>query len=128
MASNINHKALLVELHKQLKPIFDSSEQGLYLYMDDVNKVCNGKFSGLLGYKSPKEWAQVIDDIPSVFAENKSVPVLITAFQNALEKKIASTVKITWKKKNGGKVNTIVVLVPLHYKGHLFALHFVSKI
>jgi hypothetical protein len=33
---------------------------------------------------------------------------------------------VTWKKKNGGTVNTTVILVPMAYAGHLFAVHFVS--
>jgi len=39
---------------------------------------------------------------------------------------IGSTIDLTWKKKSGGTVDSTVILVPVAYDGHLFALHFLS--
>jgi len=44
----------------------------------------------------------------------------------AMERMVASTIKISWKKKAGGTVETIVILVPIEFEGHLLALHFVT--
>jgi hypothetical protein len=43
-----------------------------------------------------------------------------------MEKLIPANIKVTWKKKTGGTVATSVVLVPIEYDDHLFALHFIS--
>ena len=54
-----HHEELVNGFYSQLKQIFDSSEQAIYLYLDDNHKVCNEKFATLLGYTSPEELAKV---------------------------------------------------------------------
>lgn len=121
-----SHGDLLGELTAQLQPLLESSEQAIYIYMDDENKVCNEKFATLLGYDSPEEWAQVVDPFPMVFVDESSQDALIEAFQKGMQSMVASTFKVRWKKKSGGTADTTVILVPISYEGHLFALHFVA--
>lgn len=123
------HKMDLVDgLYQQFKPIFESSEQSMYLYLDDTHKVCNKKFASLLGYSSPQEWAKIDENFPVAFVESKSQPDLILAFQNAMQKKVGSANNIVWKTKTGEKVATSVILVPVSFDNHILALHFVSKV
>lgn len=117
---------LLGELAQQFQPIFTSSKQAIYIYFDDDHKVCNEKFASLLGYGSAKEWAEMEGSFPSLFIDAKSQETLIDAYQAAMQNMVASTTKVQWKKKSGESIDTTVILVPLSYKGHLFALHFVS--
>lgn len=120
-----HHEELVNGLYEQMKKIFESSEQAMYLYLDDNHKACNSKFAALLGYKSPKEWAEVKGALEPFVAE-KSQETLSSTYWNAMNKMIASKIPVTWKKKNGGTVDTNVILVPMAYAGHLFAVHFVS--
>lgn len=122
-----NNKKALDGAYRQLKRVFDSSEQSIYIYADDINKVCNKKFASLLGYKSPEEWAKVDENFPSAFVADKSQHDLISAYQNAMEKMTASKLKVAWKTKSGKNVVTSVILVPIIYEGNAMALHFVSK-
>jgi carbohydrate-binding DOMON domain-containing protein len=120
-----HHEEIVNGLYEQMKKIFESSEQAMYLYLDDTHKACNSKFAALLGYKSPKEWAEVKGALEPFVAE-KSQETLSSTYWNAMNKMIASKIPVTWKKKNGGTVDTNVILVPMAYAGHLFAVHFVS--
>lgn len=128
MDDHHNHAELLDGFLREQKDVFDSSTQGMYAFLDDVSRVCNEKFATLLGYESPEEWAKVDvkGSFPNVFVDEKSQETLVTAYQNAMEKMMGSTVKVTWKKKTGGTVDTTVILVPVVYEGHAIALHFVS--
>ncbi len=121
-----SHDDLLAELAAQLQPLLESSEQGIYIYLDDDHKVCNGKFASLLGYSSDEEWAQMKGSFPDVFVDENSHDTLIGAFQKAVQSMSASTISVRWKKKSGGVIDTTVILVPVSYSGHMFALHFVS--
>lgn len=121
-----HHEDLVSGLYNQMKVIFESSEQAMFLYLDDNHKACNKKFSSLLGYKSPQEWASVEESFLNTFVAEKNQKSLQTAYLDAMKKMIGSTIEVTWKKKSGGTVDTIVILVPMAYSGHLFALHFVS--
>jgi len=120
-----HHEELIEGISKQMKVILDSSQQAIYIYLDDIHKVCNEKFSSLLGYRSPEEWAKVEDSFPA-FVEPSSQETLVNAYRQAMEKFIAANIKVTWKKKSGGTVATSVVMVPIAFDDHLFALHFIS--
>ena len=120
------HHDLLGELATQLEPVLESSEQAIYVDFDDEHKVCNEKFASLLGYGSAEEWAQIKGSFPALFVDANSQDTLISAYQKAMQSMTASTIKVRWKKKSGGTADTMVILVPIAYKGHLFALHFVA--
>jgi hypothetical protein len=120
-----HHEELIAGISKQMKSILDSSQQAVYIYLDDIHKVCNGKYASLLGFRSPEEWAKVEDPLDAT-VERSSQETLANAFNQAMEKLIPSNIKITWKKKSGGTVATNVILVPIAYDDHVFALHFVS--
>ena len=98
------------------------------MYLDDVHKVCNSarSLASLLGYASPAEWAGIKDPFEE-FISKESQEAVILAYRHATEKMAASTKDVTWKKKGGGTVETSVTFVPMSYRGHLFALHFISE-
>jgi hypothetical protein len=121
----LHHEELIAGISKQMKSILDSSHQAVYIYLDDIHKVCNIKFASLLGYRSPEEWAKD-ENLLEATVERSSQETLVNAYNQATEKFIASNIKVTWKKKSGGTVATSVVLVPIAYNDHIFALHFVS--
>lgn len=128
MHDHTDHLELVSGFLKEQREVFNSSSQGMYAFLDDDSKVCNEKFAALLGYESPEDWAKVDvkGSFPNVFVDEKSQETLVTSYQNAMEKMIGSTFKVTWKKKNGGTVDSTVTLVPVAYQGHIFALHFVA--
>ncbi|MEK7581290.1 MAG: PAS domain-containing protein [Patescibacteria group bacterium] len=128
MDKHQHHGELVSGFFKEQQEIFDSSSQAMYAFLDDDCRVANEKFASLLGYSSPDEWfkVDVHGSFPGVFVESKSQQALVTAYQNAMEKMEGTTTKVTWKKKSGGIVDTTVILVPISYKGHLFALHYIS--
>jgi PAS domain-containing protein len=123
-----HHAELVQGFVDEQQEIFNSSSQAMYVFLDDDNRICNQKFAKLLGYTSPEEWrnVDVQGAFPQVFIDSKSQRPLVEAYQNAMEKGVAASLKVSWKKKNGGAVNTNVILVPVLYQGHLFALHFIS--
>jgi len=121
-----SHEALVGGLYKQLKPVFENSEQAMYLYLDDVHKVCNKRFADLLGYDSPRAWAAVEEPFPMVFVASKSRRTLVSAYQDAIERFVGSAIDVTWQTKSGGAVETRVILVPVTYDGHVLALHYIS--
>lgn len=128
MDQHEHHSELVEGFFKEQKEIFEASDQGMYAFLDDDCRVCNNKFAQMLGYNSPEEWfkVDVKGEFPRVFVEDKSQQALVEAYQKAMDQSVGSTVKVTWKKKSGGTVDTTAILVPVAYQGHTFALHFIS--
>ncbi len=127
MNAHEHHEELMQDVAEQLKNIFDTSEQAIYIYLDDFHKVCNKKFTDLLGYDSPAAWAAVTESFPETFVAPESQTTLIDAFGAAMQQKVGSTISVTWKKKDGDTIVTSVILVPMSFQNHLVAVHFVSK-
>ncbi len=120
-----HHEELVKGLYEQLKPIMEKSEQAMYLYLDDRHNAFNAKMAKLLGYNSVAEMAKVKETPLDAFVDPKSQEKTVHAFGSVVEKMAASNIMdISWKKKSGGTVKTNMVMVPITYNGHLFALHF----
>jgi len=50
--AHAHHDKVLDGLWKELKPIFEFSTQGVYLYLDDVHLVANKRFLQMVGHKN----------------------------------------------------------------------------
>jgi len=86
---------IIFGVYEQLRVIFESSKQAIYIYLDDTHKVCNNKLSSMLGYKSPEEWANVNKSFPTAFVAEESRMTLINyiAFRLNIEKKDPSEIR-----------------------------------
>ncbi len=120
-----HHEELISGFYNQLKEIFNSSEQAIYLYLDDNHKVCNKKFAHMQGFDSPEEWAKVANPL-EVGVAKSSQDAMVSVYKDAMEKFVASKIDVKLKKKAGGTFDASVIMVPVAYQGHLFALHFIT--
>jgi carbohydrate-binding DOMON domain-containing protein len=110
-----------------MKPVLEKSGQAIYIYLDDNHKVCNKKFADLLGYKSPKEWADAEAPLSDVVEEDQQS--VINAYMNASEKMVANAIEVRMKNVKTGKiVRTRMIIAPVVHAGHVFTAHFFSKI
>jgi PAS domain S-box-containing protein len=121
-----HHEELVQGLYDQLKPILEKSEQPIFIYLDDNHKACNSKFAEMLGYKSSQDWADH-QGFLEIFVEEKSRETLMNAYWNAMNKMAASTISLTWITRNGSKIDSTMILVPMYSQGHMFSVHFVTN-
>jgi len=102
MDEHQHHEQLVKGISEQMKPVLEKSKQAIYIYLDDNHKICNKKFSDLLGYKSPKEWADADAPLSDVVEEDQQS--VIEAYMNASEKMVASDIEVRVKNVKTGKV------------------------
>ena len=125
MAHDEHHEHLVKELADQLELVFSNSPQAIYLYLDDAHKICNQKFADMLGYSSIEEWVSNKAPVGDVSEEDQSK--VIQAYGQASEHFKASTIPATIVRKDGTRIKTKVIMVPITYKGEVFVLHFISE-
>jgi PAS domain S-box-containing protein len=125
MAHDENHEQLVKDLAEEMEPIFSSSPQAIYLYLDDTHKICNQKFVDMVGYMSIDEWVGNETPVDDVDVEDQ--PKVIQAYKEASENYKASTISANIVRKNGVKVKAEIIMVPITYKGEVFVLHFISE-
>jgi hypothetical protein len=127
MAEQEHHAELINGIAEQMKILLKESERAIYIYLDDSHKVCNKKFAGLLGYKSPREWADAEAPLSDVVKDDQKK--VIDAYMNASEKGIASSIDVKMKNiKTEGILKINMIIAPTIYQGHIFTVHFLSKI
>jgi len=127
MDEHQHHEQLVKGISEQMKPVLEKSGQAIYIYLDDNHKVCNKKFADLLGYKSPKEWADAEAPLSDVVEEDQQG--VIDAYMNASEKMVASVIELRFKNIRTGKiVKTRMIIAPIGHAGHVFTAHFFSKV
>ncbi len=127
MTEQKHHEELVSGFYNQLKEIFVSSGQAVYLYLDDNHKVCNQRFAEMQGFSSPEEWAKVENPLKAGVDESSQAAV-VSAYRNATEKLNASKIDVTLMKRTGEKFAASIIMVPVAYQGHLFALHFITPV
>ncbi|MDP2744305.1 MAG: hypothetical protein Q8P00_04460 [Dehalococcoidia bacterium] len=126
MTQEQHHVGLIKGISEQFKPILEKSGQAIYIYLDDTHKTCNKNFATLLGYKSVKEWVDMKTPLDDV--DESSQPAVVSAYENATEKLIASSLNIKVTNKTTGElIKARMIMVPIAYEGHVLALHFVSR-
>jgi hypothetical protein len=124
------HEVLLQQVQQEFGEILTQSTQGIYIYLDDPHWVCNDRLATMLGYASATELVKVASGSPllDVLVATDSQPRVVDAYTSAVERKVASTIPVTWKKKGGGTVKSQTIFVPISYKGTVLAIHFVTPV
>ena len=127
MTEQEHHAELIKGIAEQMKILLKESERAIYIYLDDSHKVCNKKFADLLGYKSQRVWADA--EAPFSDVLEKDQKKVIDAYMNASEKGIASSIDVKMKNIKTEEILKInMIVAPTIYQGHIFTVHFLSKI
>lgn len=127
MAEDHHHEELVNGIAEQLELILKKSKQAVYIYLDDVHKVCNENFAKMLGYKSAKEWAATEAPLADVVEEDQKA--VISAYQKAVEKFMADSLDVSMRNvKNNKLVKTRMIVAPMAYQGHIFSIHFLNQL
>lgn len=121
-----NQASPLDAVVQQYRNLLDDSGQAMYIFLDDHNKVCNERFAKLLGYPSAAAWAAAPGGFTQAFVDPASQSVLVHTYQSAVQDGIGARVPVTWRRKDGSKVATQVLLVPADVGGHRVAVHHID--
>jgi hypothetical protein len=127
MAEQEHHVELIKGISEQMEILLKESERAIYIYLDDSHKVCNKKFANLLGYKSPKAWADIEAPLSDVLKQDQQK--VIDAYMNASEKGIAGSIDVKMKNVKTEEILKInMIIAPTIFEGHIFTVHFLTKI
>jgi PAS domain-containing protein len=115
----------LTGLYNQMRRILDSSGQPVFIYLDDNHRVCNQRFAEFLGYKSPHDWSNTQGFLDVFVDDEASRNAYTSAYLNAINNMNASTIQVTFRRKDHSKVKASMILLPMMYEGQILAVHFI---
>jgi PAS domain S-box-containing protein len=122
-----DHEQVLGGLLEQLMPVFSHSPDGVYLYLDDIHKVCNKRLADMFGM-TVEEWRRVPNFLEG-FVAPQDRDLVASNYRDhvtALNRPVAF--RFHALKKNGETFLAETEMIPLSWNGHPIAYHFVREI
>ncbi|HEX5937696.1 MAG TPA: PAS domain-containing protein [Actinomycetota bacterium] len=124
----VAHEVATKELAEHLRPLFDASPDGMYVWLDEEHWICNRRLAELFGFDSPDELndtpnflqRMVHEDDQQHFSWNYRSRVQAQAFP--------ATFRFRGKRRDGSDIQLETDMIPLTFGGHTFAYHFVRTV
>ena len=121
------HLDLIGEITEQFRPVLDNSPDGVYLWLDEENKVCNEKLARMFGY-TVDEWRSTQPFLDTfvdagdreTYAGNYQTRVASLAYP--------VTFRFRGQRKDGSTFAAETDMIPVSWRGHAVAYHFVREI
>jgi hypothetical protein len=120
-----NLEAVLEGYRNHIASELESSDKAIYVFLTNKHKFCNRKFTELLGYESPEEWAAAEGEFTELYVAEESRSTLVRAYF-AAGKGTNSTIPVTWITKAGEPVKTTVEMQGVEFDGERLALHYIT--
>ena len=124
---NLEHEQILQEMLQQFQPVFDKSPFGVYLYLDDVHKVCNEKMAKMFGLK-PQEWAETKAFLADFVSEEDQENFARHYQHHISGLSHPMTFRFHGKRKDGTVFLAETDMIPISWRGYPVAYHFVHEV
>jgi hypothetical protein len=124
------HEVILQQVREEFADILSQTTQGIYIYLDDSHWICNDRMATMLGYGSARELLKLSSGSPLLDAivTPDSQQRVVESYMNAMNGKVASSIPVTWKKKDGGTIKTQTIFAPISFQGTVLAIHFITAV
>jgi PAS domain S-box-containing protein len=124
----VEHDRATPELVAHLRPIFDASPDGVYVWLDEEHWICNQRFASMFGYDSPDE----LNDTPYLLhrlVHEEDREIVSWNYWNRVQPlAFPVTFRFRGMRKDGSERLMETDMIPLTYGGHTFAYHFVRPV
>jgi PAS domain S-box-containing protein len=124
----VAHEVATKELAEHLRPLFESSSDGVDVWLDEEHWICNQRFAELLGYDSPDD----LNDTPHLlqrWVHEEDQGQFSWSYWNRVQTlSFPTTLRFRGIRKDGSEVPVETDMIPLTFGGHTFAYHFVRNV
>jgi len=124
MPGEHEHVKILKEIAEQFQPLFEKSPEGVYVYIDEVHKICSKRFADMFGL-TVSEWEGMEGFINKHVAQ-ADVEGFVNAFHKHVHQELTPTrIQFTGLRKDGSSFRAELDMIPFPWRGEMLALHFV---
>ena len=121
------HVKILKELAEQFQPMFQKSPDGIYIYIDEVHKICNERLAKMFGL-SVAEWEAMEGFVNKHVAEEDQALFINSYNEHVHQKLTPVTLRFKGLRKDGSTFKGETDLIPLPWRGEMLALQFVREV
>lgn len=115
------------ELAEQFRSVFESSPDGVYLWLDEDHKVCNERLADLYGF-TVEEWGAARPFLDCFVAEEDRSLYSWNYHNRVARLAFPVTFRFRASRKDGTTFAAETDMIPLSYRGYAVAYHFVRRV
>ena len=120
----VEHETATAELAEHLRAVFESSPDGVYVWLDETHWICNERFAELFGYASADELRDTPRLLQRIVHEDDQ-ELFSLMYWNRIQSGIfPATFRFRGVRKDGSECRVETDMIPLSFGGHTFAYHF----
>ena len=124
----VSHELATQELASHLEPVFASSPDGVYVWLDEDHWVCNERFAAIFGYGSPAELNNTPHLLQRLVHEDDQANVSWNYWNRVQSLAHPVTFRFRGVRKDGSSCSIETDMIPVTFGGHTFAYHFVREV
>ena len=121
------HSSILEEAVRHLRNVFDQSPDGVYVWVDEVEKDCNEKLAAMFG-RTIEEWRSCTDFLESFVAPDDRETYARNYHDNVRGLVRPVTFRFHGLRKDGTMFLAETDMIPISIDGHPVAYHFVRAL
>lgn len=121
------HGTAIAAVAGHLRPIFETSPDGVYVWLDERNKACNERLARMFGYRV-EEWLAIDDFAHTLIAEESRAAYVRNYQHHVLGLRYPVTFRFQGRRKDGSTFEAETDMIPLAFDGHVLAYHFVRAL
>ena len=120
-------EAVIQDLAEQFRPVMEQSPDGVYLWLDEAHKVCNERLANLFGF-TVEEWCTTQPFLDNFVAEEDRRMFSWNYHNRVAALAFPVTFRFRGLRKDGSTFAAETDMIPIAYRGHAAAYHFVRRI
>jgi PAS domain S-box-containing protein len=124
----VPHEIATKELAEHLRPVFDASPDGVYVWLDEEHWICNERFASLFGYGSAAELNDTPHLLQRLVHEDDQGTMSWNYWNRVQPLAFPVTFRFRGVRKDGSTCLAETDMIPLTFGGHAFAYHFVRVV
>ncbi len=127
MVDAIAHDDVIPQLAEHLAPVFDSSPDGVYIWLDEEHWTCNERLASMFGY-SVGELQNTPGFLQRLVHEEDQGTFSWNYWNRVQEVAFPVTFRFRGVRNDGAVFQAETDMIPLTYGGHVVAYHFVRRV
>lgn len=123
----VAHEDVIPQLAEHLRPIFESSPDGVYVWLDETHWTCNENLASMFGY-TVEELENSPNLLQRLVHEDDQGVVSFNYWNRVQELAFPVTFRFRGRRKDGTVFQAETDMIPVTYGGHTVAYHFMRRV
>ena len=123
----VAHDDVIPQLAEHLRPIFEQSPDGVYVWLDEEHWTCNERLASMFGY-TVEELTNTPYMLQRLVSEEDQGNMSWNYWNRVQERAFPVTYRFRGVRKDGTMFQAETDMIPFTYGGHTVAYHFMRSV